>query len=101
MLTAGVWTHFKNRMSIAQFELSDVISFHTYLEPDAVDGQIEICRQFKRPVICTEWLMRQPGKAYPDESSQGRMALVQEPLSWGNDHRRAHFPVRLLEFSPK
>ncbi len=63
-LTAGVWTHFKNRMSIAQFKLSDVISFHTYLKPAAVVEQIEICKQFKRPMICTEWLMRQHGNTF-------------------------------------
>lgn len=63
-LTAGVWTHFKNRMSIAQFELSDVISFHTYLQPKQIVDQIGICDQFKRPVICTEWLMRQHGNTF-------------------------------------
>ena len=63
-LTIGVWTHFTNRMSMAQFALSDVISFHTYLKPDEVDWQIKHCEQFKRPMICTEWLMRQHGNTF-------------------------------------
>lgn len=63
-LTAGVWTHFHNRMSLAQFELSDIISFHTYLKQDQVVEQIEICKQFDRPIVCTEWLMRQHANTF-------------------------------------
>ena len=63
-LTAGVWTHFKNRMSIAQFELSDIISFHTYLKRDQILEQIALCKQFGRPMVCTEWLMRQHANTF-------------------------------------
>jgi hypothetical protein len=63
-LTAGVWTHYENRMSIAQFELSDVITFHSYLKPEQLREQIAICERFHRPMICTEWLMRQHGNTF-------------------------------------
>lgn len=41
-------------------ENSDIMSFHCYGAPDSVKKVIGYCKQFKRPIICTEFLAR-PG----------------------------------------
>jgi hypothetical protein len=42
-------------------ELSDVVSFHGYDKLPGVQKKLEICRQYGRPILCTEWLHRQSG----------------------------------------
>ena len=63
-LTIGAWTDFDSRMSKALMEMSDVVSFHGYDEPEGVVGKTWICRRYNRPVLCTEWLHRQSGNTF-------------------------------------
>ncbi len=58
-LTVGVWTDFEGAMSRRLCELSDVISFHGYDAPAGIRGKIAQCLAWQRPVLCTEWLLRQ------------------------------------------
>jgi len=46
------------------YELSDLLSFHGYGEPNDVREQIAICNIYHRPVLCTEWLFRQGGNTF-------------------------------------
>ncbi len=63
-LTTGVWTNFESPMSKRIMELSDLVSFHGYDDPAGVERKIETCRAHGRPVICTEWLLRQRGNTF-------------------------------------
>ena len=63
-LTVGAWTDFEGRMSKALMEMSDVISFHGYDQPEGIVKKSWICRQYNRPVFCTEWLHRQSGNTF-------------------------------------
>ena len=63
-LTVGVWTDFEGRMSKTLMEISDVISFHGYDQPEGIVKKSWICRQYNRPVLCTEWLHRQSGNTF-------------------------------------
>ena len=40
---------------------SDIITFHNYSPKDQVENYIRNLKQYKRPVICTEWLNRPMG----------------------------------------
>jgi len=60
-LTTGAWTNFDSPMSKRIMALSDIISFHGYDQPDGMVRKIKTCRNYGRPVICTEWLRRQVG----------------------------------------
>jgi hypothetical protein len=51
-------------MSKALTEMSDVVSFHGYDKPKGIVKKIQICRQYNRPVLCTEWLHRQSGNTF-------------------------------------
>jgi len=45
--------------------LSDIISFHSYSEPDEISKVVEILKSnFHRPIINTEWLFRQNGGTF-------------------------------------
>lgn len=63
-LTTGVWTDFNSPMSKRIMELSDILSFHGYDGPAGVESKIKTCRTYGRPVICTEWLLRQRGNTF-------------------------------------
>ncbi len=63
-LTVGAWIDFDSRMSKAVMEMSDVVSFHGYDEPGGIVDKSWICRQYNRPVLCTEWLHRGSGNTF-------------------------------------
>jgi uncharacterized protein DUF4380/cellulase (glycosyl hydrolase family 5) len=63
-LTVGAWTNFEGRMSKALMEMSDVVSFHGYDQPDGIASKSRLCRQYHRPILCTEWLHRQSGNTF-------------------------------------
>jgi len=70
-LTSGVWDLDTTRDEAAQGELariqlreSDVITFHNYSWPEDFRREIAWLRQFKRPVICTEFMARSVGSTF-------------------------------------
>ena len=63
-LTTGAWVVFDYPMSQRHMQLSDVITFHGYDKPQEFEEKIRICEQYDRPVLCTEWLMRQHGNTF-------------------------------------
>jgi hypothetical protein len=63
-LTVGLWNEFEGPMSRRLAELSDVVSFHAYGDPQDVEPKIAVCRSYGRPLLCTEWLRRQVGNTF-------------------------------------
>ncbi|MBO3842286.1 MAG: cellulase family glycosylhydrolase [Candidatus Brockarchaeota archaeon] len=63
-LTVGLWANFQDSMHKRFIELSDVISFHAYDQPNVVRAKIEWLQQFNRPILCTEFLRRQVGNTF-------------------------------------
>jgi hypothetical protein len=53
-----------NKVHRAALELSDVISFHDYGKPDAMNGRIHQLRKYDRPLICTEFMARGNGSTF-------------------------------------
>ncbi|HPD16434.1 MAG TPA: cellulase family glycosylhydrolase [Planctomycetota bacterium] len=60
-LTIGVWNGGLRDYNAAQVELSDVASFHSYGNLDAVKGLVAGLKAHGRPLLCTEWLARSMG----------------------------------------
>ena len=60
-LTVGAWADFNDPIQRRMMELSDVISYHGYNGMDLIEAKLKICGEYARPVICTEWLLRQGG----------------------------------------
>lgn len=69
-LTSGVWHG--NWSSAAkleptervQLELSDVISFHNYDWPESFEKHVKWLEQYRRPIICTEYMARSIGSTF-------------------------------------
>ncbi len=62
-LTIGAWDDLKSPFSRHLMEMSDIVSFHGYDATDGVMAKLDICSAYKRPVICTEWLIRREGNS--------------------------------------
>ncbi len=62
-LTAEVWSGIENGKAVTEeqqlaLELSDIVSFHCYFALPEMCRQIMYLKQYKRPILCTEWLNR-------------------------------------------
>ncbi len=92
-LTIGVWNGGLKELNAAQLELSDVVSFHSYGNLDAVKGMVAGLRRHERPVLCTEWLSRGLGslpRTHLPFFKQERIACY----NWGlvNGKTQTHYP---------
>jgi hypothetical protein len=47
-----------------QLEQSDIISFHSYDKPEEFEKRIEWLQQWKRPILCTEYMARPQGSTF-------------------------------------
>ena len=63
-LTAGAWTDFNSPFQRRLMELSDVVSFHAYDKMDGVEAKLKVCREYGRPLFCTEWMARGVGSRF-------------------------------------
>jgi hypothetical protein len=63
-LTVGVWADFNSHFSRQMMELSDIVSFHAYDGLDGLKTKVKTCGEFRRPLLCTEWLARGAGSRF-------------------------------------
>jgi hypothetical protein len=63
-LTVGAWTDFNSSFSRRKMELSDVVSFHAYDGLAGTEAKVKICREYGRPILCTEWMARGHGSRF-------------------------------------
>jgi hypothetical protein len=63
-LTVGAWADFAGAFSQRLMGWSDVITFHGYDRREGIEAKLRLCAQHDRPVLCTEWLLRQGGNRW-------------------------------------
>ncbi|HOC00358.1 MAG TPA: 1,4-beta-xylanase, partial [Verrucomicrobiota bacterium] len=63
-LTMGAWADFQSPLSRRLMELSDVVSFHSYDGLEGLQAKHRVCREYGRPVWCTEWMARTLGSHF-------------------------------------
>ena len=70
-LTSGIWDvdlskEDKSLDEVQQIQLreSDIITFHNYSWPESFEREVKWLRQYKRPVICTEYMARAVGSTF-------------------------------------
>jgi len=69
-LTSGIWegdwssNSAMTVMSRIQVALSDIVSFHHYLDPKDFAARVNQLKRFGRPLLCTEFLARGFGSTY-------------------------------------
>lgn len=53
-------------IDLKAFEISDVVSFHAYCNPERLNAVISNLKRYGRPLLCTEWMGRQAGSRIED-----------------------------------
>jgi hypothetical protein len=88
-ITAGVWggrleeeyLH-ENRFNVFQLENSDVISFHSYDDPDGFRYRVNLLKRYNRPLLCTEYMARTNNSTF-----EGILSIMKEQkiagYNWG------------------
>jgi len=61
-LTSGVYNDDREMVS-CQLELSDIVTFHNYLDQANLVAQIAELKKQDRPLVCTEWMCRPQGSS--------------------------------------
>ena len=87
-LTSGVWKDdwsFPEKlgpMEKIQLTLSDVVSFHSYDGPDVFEKRVLSLQQYRRPILCTEYMARGNGSTF-----QGTLPIAKKyrvaAINWG------------------
>jgi len=87
-LTSGLWegdwssTEKMDPIARVQFERSDVLSFHNYSWPEDFEQHVRWLEQYKRPILCTEFMARSVGSTFDTIlpiAKQHRVAAI----NWG------------------
>lgn len=69
-LTSGIWLgDWSSHETLApiqkaQIELSDIISFHNYDDPEDFENRIRWLQRYGRPLLCTEYMARPNGSTF-------------------------------------
>lgn len=87
-LTSGVWTGNwsdpakESPTTQIQLRESDVISFHDYGWPEQFEARIKELQQYKRPILCTEYMARGAGSTFDGSLPIARQYHV-AAINWG------------------
>jgi hypothetical protein len=63
-LAVAAWKEFGSAMAARTLERSDLITFQSFDSVEGVEGRILILQRYNRPIICSDWLMRQAGNNF-------------------------------------
>jgi hypothetical protein len=87
-LTCGVWqgnwssSRKLEPMARVQIEMSDVLSFHNYDQPEEFKKRVLWLQRYHRPILCTEYMARKNGSTF-----QGILPIAKQyhvaAINWG------------------
>ena len=60
-LAVPAWNEFGSAMTAHQLERSDLVTFHSFDTAEGMEARIQLLQRYHRPIICSDWLMRQTG----------------------------------------
>lgn len=63
-LAVPAWREFGSAMAARKLERSDLVTFHSFDSAEGVEARIQMLRRYRRPIICSDWLMRQTGNDF-------------------------------------
>jgi hypothetical protein len=63
-LATAVWSRSSSAMDSWMLEQSDIVTFQSFESADQVGAQLTLMKRYDRPVICSDWLMRQSGNTF-------------------------------------
>lgn len=94
-LTAGLWSADLGDLNDASIELSDIVSFHSYLDLAGLEKEVRRLRAVSggRPLLCTEWMARKFTSCFGTHLSYFNEQRI-SCYSWGlvQGKTQTHFP---------
>ena len=63
-LAVAAWTRFGSAMTTHKLERSDLVTFQSFDAPQQTEALLTLLQRYERPVICTDWLLRQNGNDF-------------------------------------
>ena len=63
-LAVPAWREFGSAMAARKLERSDLITFQSFDSAESIEARIQLLQRYKRPIICSDWLMRQAGNDF-------------------------------------
>lgn len=63
-LAVLAWREFGSAMTARKFERSDLITFQSFDNVESIEARLQLLQRYHRPIICSDWLMRQTGNDF-------------------------------------
>ncbi len=63
-LAVAAWKEFGSAMAARKLERSDLVTFQSFDSAEGVEARLLLLQRYKRPIICSDWLMRQTGNDF-------------------------------------
>jgi hypothetical protein len=63
-LAVSAWKEFGSAMASRKLERSDLITFQSFDNVESIEARLLLLQRYKRPLICSDWLMRQAGNDF-------------------------------------
>ncbi len=89
-LAVPAWREFGGAMTARGLERSDLITFQSFDDAESVAARLQLLQRYQRPIICSDWLMRQTGNDFENVLplfSTYRAGWFNQGLVSGKTHR--------------
>lgn len=63
-LAVAPWREFNSAMAARKLERSDLITFQSFDNVESIEARLMLLQRYQRPIICSDWLMRQVGNDF-------------------------------------
>jgi hypothetical protein len=63
-LAVPAWKNFGSAMTARKLERSDLITFQSFENVESIEAQLLLLKRYDRPIICSDWLVRQAGSDF-------------------------------------
>lgn len=81
-LTAGIWNPGLVEFNQFQLKVSDIVSYHNYVEPANHQNAIDTLKKYGRPLVCTEYMARTRNSTFENTMPLLKQANV-GAINWG------------------
>ncbi len=89
-LAVAAWREFGSPMAARKLERSDLITFQSFDNVESIEARLLALQRYNRPIICSDWLMRQVGNDFETVLpvfSVYRVGWFNQGLVSGKTHR--------------
>lgn len=81
-ITSGIWSPRLSEMNHWQILNSDIITYHTYEDPESHMHMIDTLRKYNRPMVCTEYMARTQNSTFANTMPMLRANGI-GAVNWG------------------